>query len=186
MKRLFVICLLVLLLVGCEKSDHSVNGVISLRNRVLQGKECRFTSNVTADYGESTYTFKLACIREQSGDMVLTVIDPESISGITAKISRETGKLIFDDKVVAFALVADDQLTPICCPWLFMESLLGGYIAATGKADEGTRIQIDDSFSGVQFSMDIWTGENQQPTRAELIWNGRRILSMDIDDFEIV
>lgn len=186
MKRLFFVCLSVMFLLGCGNTRSCVDSVVELRNRVLRAEGWAFTADITADYGDSIYTFKMKCEQEASGDMVVEVIAPDSISGIKAQISKGSGQLTFEDMTLAFAMVADEQITPISMPWLFMKALCGGYISTAGNDGSGIHAQIDDSYSGQQFTMDIWAEGDMTPQRAELIWNGKRILSMDIAEFQIV
>ena len=163
-----------------------VEQVVDLRNKILRCQECKFNAFVTADYGDSTCSFTMQCTKDSEGNMNMVVLEPETISGITANIKAGRGQLTFEDKALAFELVADGQITPISAPWLFVDALSSGYINICGKDEEKIRAQIDDTFSGVQFSMDIWLKEDLIPIRAEVIWQGRRIMSIDIDDFTIV
>lgn len=183
MKRLLIVCLIVILLTGCGGENAFINQAIDLRSRISESNECSFLAVVTADYGDSVYTFSMDCKREHDGSMTMTVTAPDTISGITAHISKGTGQLTFEDKALAFEMVADGQITPVSAPWLFMEALSGGFISTCGKDGAGMRIQIDDSYAGMPLDVDIWTGEDQLPVRAEMIWQGRRIVSIDIKDF---
>lgn len=186
MKRLFAVLSVVLLLAGCSAENVLINRAVALRDSILRSSECRFHAAVTADYGDSTYSFGMDCQVDSEGTMSITVTEPDTISGITARIRKGTGQLTFDTEVLVFELLADGLITPIGAPWLFMEALSSGYISTCGKDGDGIRIQIDDSFADTQFHVDIWTGADATPRRAELIWQGRRIVSIDINDFVIV
>ncbi len=186
MKRICAICLLLVVLTGCGAGNGEVGQASVLRQTILEGKECKFHGEVTADYGDAAYSFGMDCVRDNSGSMEITVTAPETIAGITAKIQGSTGQLTFDDKALFFELIADGQITPVCAPWLLMEALCGGYISSCGQEGKGIRIQIDDSFSDTQYSAEVWTDEKQLPAYGEIVWQGRRILSIDISDFVIV
>ena len=160
--------------------------VMELRTAIAGCNEGGFGAVVTADYGESTYTFSMNCQYDGKGNMNLSVTAPETISGITAKIGQGTGMITFDDQALVFEMIADDQISPICAPWLVMEALTSGYISACGMDGEYVRVRIDDSFAGAQFSVDTWISSDNQPVRAEILWQGRRILSIDINEFVIV
>lgn len=186
MKRVFALLLSIVLLSGCKSEDDLIGQVVDLRASIAGCTECNFSAVITADYGEATYTFGMNCCYDGGGDMKLSVTAPESISGITAQISQGTGKLIFDDQALVFEMIADGQISPICGPWLVMEALCSGYISICGTDGEYIRAQIDDSFAGAQFHVDIWINTDKQPVRAEIVWQGRRILSIDINEFVIV
>ena len=186
MKRLLAVVGLMAFLTGCGAENSSIDGAVSLRNSVLRCNQCSFNAQVTADYGDSLYTFGMDCEFDSERNMSVTVTAPETISGITARVSKGTGQLTFDDKALTFALLADGVITPISVPWLFMEALTGGYISACGKDGAKVRIQIDDTFSEAQFHVDIWTKGDGTPERGEIVWQGRRIVSIEIKDFVIV
>ena len=87
---------------------------------------------------------------------------------------------------IHFALIAEKQLSPICAPWLFVETLSSGYISKSGKDGDHIRTQIDDSFAGEQLHMEVWTEVSGKPIFAEIVWREKRILSITIDDFKLL
>lgn len=185
MKRIPITILLSLFLFGCGSKTNS-NIVISTRAAIHNSEKCSFYASVTADYTDQAIAFKMNCLRDNTGSINVTVTEPESISGITGRICDGSGQLIFDETVLAVELVADGAVSPIATPWLFMEALLSGYISYSGPDGDLVRTRIDDTYSGVQYSMDLWQDNKGTPVRAEIIWEGRRILSIDIDGFTML
>ena len=155
---------------------------MSLRSRLLAGA-VSFDVEITADYGDDIYTFTLNCQSDTQGQVSFTVTEPESISGIAGTIDAFGGKLRFDDKVLAFPLMADDQLSPVSAPWILMRTLRSGYLTAAGKEGDLLRLSIDDSYDDDALHLDIWLDESDHPVRAEVIWQGRRLLSMQVKNF---
>lgn len=187
MKRLLTIFLTtIVLFTGCADSRDGMNGFVAFRDKMLKGNGCSFETTVTVDYGNSFSSFDLVCKTDNVGDMALTVTNPDSISGISCKISGGKGQLTFDDKAVAFEMLANGQITPISAPWLFIKALRGGYISSCSEGEMETIIRIDDSFGDVPFSVDVRVDETFLPKAAEIIWNGKRIVSMEISSFIIV
>lgn len=186
MRRLPVVFLLVIFLSGCNKSESKLNRAMKLRDAILKCESCSFTTVITADYGDKIHTFKMSCTTGSDGDMTFEVIEPGTISGITGSFSKDTGMLTFDDQVLMFEMLADDQITPISAPWLMMQTLKSGFINACGQDGQNLRIQIDDSYYGDSLHADIWVDENNSPIRAEFLWRGKRIVSIDVADFLIV
>ena len=117
--------------------------------------------------------------------MQFTVTDPDSISGITGQISKEKAALTFDDRVLVFPKLADDQVVPVTAPWIFINSLKSGYLTGCGKEDEGVCIYIDDSYEDNLLYLQIYTDESSIPIRAEIIYKDRRILTVDIKNFTL-
>lgn len=155
---------------------------LTLRKR-LQQSSCSFNAKITADYGDMIHVFDLHCQMEQDGSLAFTVLEPESIAGITGVIEAGDGKLLFDDTVLAFELLADGLVTPVSAPWIVTKTLRGGYIHASAKTADGTKLVIHDTYEEYSLQLDIWLDAESTPTAAEILWEGRRILSLIISDF---
>ena len=173
---------LVFLFVGCAKTDGT-GPALSLRERLLQSKGCRFEVVITADYGDRIYSFTMNCITDCDGNVSFTVSEPESIAGISGIIDSEGGKLTFDDKLLAFPLLADDQLTPVSAPWLMMRTIRSGYISAGGEDGDQYKIQMDDSYEEDPLRLEVWLNQDNTPVHCDFIWKNRRFLSAKINNF---
>lgn len=158
---------------------------MNLRAELLSSG-CSFDAEVTADYGDKAYTFTMACQCDAQGRMSFTVSSPESISGITGILSQDEGALTFDDVVLAFPLLADGQLSPVSAPWTFTNSLRGGYIRAAGEEEGLLRLTIDDSFDEDSLQLDVWLDSEDRPVRGEIVYAGRKILTIQISNFHIL
>lgn len=182
MKRLLAVVLLLLTLSGCSVMQSEMDKAMDLRTRLLGGG-CAFDVTVTADCVQKVYTFGMNCVFDSNGTMTFQVTEPETISGISGSISNEGAKLTFDDQALLFEAIADGQITPVSAPWLLVRTLRSGYLKGSGKYDGGIYIQIDDSYENDALHLDIWTDESNVPVRAEIQWQGRRILSMSVENF---
>ncbi len=186
MKRWLVVLLLVGLLSGCGSVNGHMDQALKLRNTLLGGNECTFDAVITADYGDKIYNFTMKNTVDANGNLTFEVISPDSISGITGRIQDEKGALTFDREVLAFSLMADGQITPVSAPWIFIKTLRSGYISACENLDSGIHLQIDDSYDEDALQLDIWTDANNMPIRSEIFYKGRRIITLDVDNFTIV
>ena len=185
MKRAVVILCMLFLLAGCNK-DSALDKAMTIRERLLQSEGCSFDAVITADYGESLYTFTMQCQTDAQGTLKFTVTQPETIEGITGSVSAEGGRLTFDDQVLAFQTMADGQVTPVSAPWLFIKTLRSGYLTACGQDGEYIKIAIDDSYQENALHLDIWISEDECPVRTEILWKGCRVLSLEIKNFVYV
>lgn len=182
MKRLiFVLCVAVLLS-GCCSVDV-MDDALRLRTGLQNSQMCSFEATIIADYGDSAYRFVLDCVANQAGDMTFTVKEPESISGITGKLSRDGGNLTFDDVALYFPMLAEGLITPVAGPWTFLSALSSGYIQSTGSDGAYTRVMIQDSYQDNALSVDVWLSQDIVPVQADVIWEDRRIVSMQIRNF---
>lgn len=185
MKRLLCLIVVFTFLCGCQ-GESQLNEAYTLRQKLLAGNGCTFVSEITADYGDVLYQFTMACQADKQGNLAFTVMAPESISGITGTVSETGGHLTFDGTALAFAPIADGQVTPVTAPWLFLKTLRSGYIASCSEGKETTYLQIDDSYADNALHLDIWLDADSVPVRAEILWEGRRILSIAVREFSIL
>ena len=181
MKKLVAAFMVLFLLCGC--SNSGINSAIDLRGKLLSGNGCEFQARITADYGDKLYSFTMNCKADATGRVDFTVVEPESIAGISGNLSSDGGNLTFDDQILSFAMIADGQITPVTAPWLFIRALQSGYIKGCGTTENGMHIQIDDSYLEDAMHVDIYTDQNEIPIRTEFLWRGRRILSMEMETF---
>ena len=182
MKRIFLISLLILLLSGCTNSSE-LSKVMSFREEILKSKGYTFCANITADYGDAVYAFSVDCTFDQSGAMTFTVCSPDTLNGITGTVSAERSALTFDDEVLLFALLADDQLSPISAPWIADKALRSGYIQSCGIDGDNIKIILDDSYDANALQVEYWVTKDMMPVAADISWQNRRILTMQIVSF---
>lgn len=178
-------CVLLLFLCGCSQSENCLNKGLELRSKLLQ-TACSFEARITADYGETVHQFTLQCTAHTDRSVSFTVIQPESISGITGTLSELAGELTFDGAALAFPLLADGELSPVSSPWIFINTLRSGYIRSGGMDGGEIRLTIDDSYEEDALQLDIWLDGQELPKYVQILWQGRSILSMDVCNFTFV
>ena len=149
-------------------------------------QRCSFTAEITADFGDKTYTFTMGCTSDPDGTMSFIVLAPESISGITGKLTGASGYLTFDDAALAFPLLAEGELSPVTAPWLLANTLRSGYLASAGEDGAHRHLTLHDSYETDALQVDVWLDSNGIPQHGEFLWRGRRILSLHIKDFLLV
>ena len=170
---------------GCGGKDAELKRAMDLRAKLLAS--CvSFDAEITADYGNEIHNFSVYCEGDSQGNLGFRVTAPESIEGITGRIENKEGKLTYRDTVLAFPLLAEDQLSPVSAPWVFYTALRGGYLTSAGMEDDLLRLTIDDSYEEDALTVDIWLDEADNPVRAEILFDGRRILTMTIENFQIL
>ena len=184
MRVKFVALLCVTLLFsGCKGQADPMDKAIALRNRILENKGCSFQASISADYGEKVYEFSMDCRTNKAGDLTFTVTEPTTIAGIQGKIRHDGGALTFDDKVLAFQTIADGQITPVTAPWLLMKTLRSGYMKGCTSDEDGFQITINDSYAEDAFYLNIWVNRAHLPVACEIFWEGRRILTVKVENF---
>ena len=106
MKRWILVLLMALLLTGCGTQKEELDQAMALRAKLMSAAGCSFDADITADYGAALQRFSVSCKADYQGNLTLTVNEPESIAGISGKISAEGGALTFDDKPSAASRLA--------------------------------------------------------------------------------
>ena len=186
MKRAVSWVLALLLLTGCSSGHQAIDRALELRSRLQGGSGCRFTAKITADYGDTIQYFTVDCKGDDRGGLEFTVKSPETIAGICGSISEDGGKLTFDDVALAFPLLTQEQISPVSGPWIFLRTLRGGYLTNAGEDNGLLRVTIDDTYEEDALKLDIWLDGENMPVRAEILYDGCRILSLEVENFEIL
>ena len=169
-------------LFGCKGSNDCLDQAVSFRNRLLESNGCSFRSEITADYGEKIYSFSMACESDSAGNVTFEVTEPDTISGICGKITSQGGAITFDDQILSFQSLTDGQITPVNAPWLVIKTLRSGYIRSCAEKDDGIEITVDDSYAEDSLRL-IISLEDDLPDECEIYWKGRRILTVNIEEF---
>lgn len=172
-----------LFLTGCQNSNKAMDRTVAVREALLSAQGCTFDAIITADYGETLHVFQMNCQCEADGDMNFTVTYPESISGITGHVRQDSAGITFDGHVLAFEKLADGYISPVSAPWVFLKTLRSGYIRSCSQEDNKISAVIDDSFADDALQLHISFDEHDIPTNAEIIWQNRRILSLEISNY---
>ncbi len=186
MKKLALAVVFGIFLTGCSGQDRDLQRGMELRAAVLKAQSCSFDAAVTADYGDAVYTFTMACQGDGQGDLDFTVTAPETLEGITGRITGSGGSLCFEGVALELELLADGQLTPVSAPWILLKTLRGGYLAAAGEEDGLLRLTIDDSYADDALHLDIWLDAGDVPVRGEILYGGRRILTVDVENWSLL
>ena len=181
MKLIFAVLVFLPFLTGCKNS--ALEQAMELRSQLLKAGSCSFAAEVTADYGDKTYAFSMDCQSDDQGALRFTVVRPDSIRGISGIIRGTRGSLTFDDTALEFPLLADRLLTPVCAPWILVKTLQSGYITSAGNDGDMIRVSIDDSFDDDALQLDIWLTEGNVPDHADILYRGRKYLSMVVSNF---
>lgn len=176
--------LLLVMLTGCSQTQNRIERAMALRTKLL-GAECAFAVCITADYGNTVYTFRMDCTGDVQGNMVFTVTEPETIAGIGGTLTGEGGNLTFEEAALGFDLLADGQVSPVSAPWLLLKTLRSGYLTSAGEDGELLRVTIDSSYEEDALQVDVWLDDQNLPVCAEIAYGGRRILTLEIEDFQI-
>lgn len=174
--------LLLVFLLGCSGADPAMEEALELRSRLLAASAISFEAEIGADYIDSIEQFTLDCAFDGTDRMTFTVTEPSDIAGLSGSCTGTEGTVEFDDTVLAFPLMADGRLSPLAGPWVLVKALKEGAIIAVSKEGELLHVTVDDSYADDALTVDVWI-EAGEIEEAEIAWEGRRCLTMDVDGF---
>ncbi len=183
MKKLAVFVICILMLCGCRSDNKTMDEAISFRQKLLSSSQCTFECDITVDYGDAMHLFSIECKFDDQGTLFFEVLKPERIFGISGTVRAKGGELTFDENALAFPLIADGYISPVSAPWVLMKALRSGYIDSCGKDADGLYLLLNDSYEENPLQIEVFTDTQCVPYRAEMIWKGRRILTMDVVNF---
>ncbi len=173
--------LLLVFFLGCSGRDPAMEEALALRSRCLAGN-VSFEAEIRADYITNIESFTLECSFDETGEMTFSVTEPDDIEGIRGTVTGTEGTVVFDDMVLGYPLLAEGRLSPLAAPWVLVKALREGCILAVGQEKELLHLTIDDSYADNALTLDIWL-ENGQVEEAEIAWEGRRCVTMTVEDF---
>ena len=185
MKKTALSLCLLLLLTGCTRTDRDLQRAMDLRENLLGSESCSFLCQITADYGDSLHKFSVDCQGDRQGNVHFTVTEPETISGITGMISDRGGEITFDNTALQFGLLTDQQLSPVSGPWIFLRTLRSGYLMNAGMEEDLLHVGARDTYEEDALLVDLWLGPGDLPQRSEILFRGRKILTLQIEDFRM-
>ena len=173
--------LLLVFFLGCSGRDLAMEEALALRSRCLAGN-VSFEAEIRADYITNIESFSLGCAFDEKGEMSFTVTEPDDIEGIQGTVTGTEGTVVFDDMVLGYPLLAEGRLSPLAAPWVLVKALREGCIIAVGQEEELLHLTVDDTYADNALTLDIWLEEGQVE-EAEIAWEGRRCVTMTVEDF---
>ncbi len=183
--RKWVIMLAICLLCGCSAGDQGMERALEARQRLLSAKGCSFSCRLSADYGQEVYTFDLQCTMDSEGALTFQLVEPESISGISGRVSAGEGALVFDDTVLALPPLAQGQLPPVRGPWILLNAFRSGYISSCSLQDSCLQLHIDDSYANSAVAVELWLEEDIL-VHGEIFWQNQKVLTLAVTDFRFL
>lgn len=144
--RKCLVCVLMttLLLAGCGKAggNEAEELALAIRGEYLAMDECALQASVTADYGQRVYQYEMAAA-VSGEETILTLSAPETVAGLTARITGEDSLLEFDGVSVETGTLDSQGLTPVSALPALLEAARSGYITACTLEEDGALLRVD-------------------------------------------
>lgn len=185
---------LCLLLAGCGEAGPASADQLALdmRGTYLAMTGCEATLEMTADYGQRVYEYTLFLSYEKEGETSLTILAPEEVAGITARISSEGTALEYDGVRVETGPMDDQGLSPISAVPVLLETITQGFIAETSVEawGEGESLVVTcrdpDGEVGVGREIGLWFDtEDFSLLQGEILSDGYQVIRCTVQDFSM-
>ena len=183
MHRLWLcVPMIALLLAGCGRLEVSEAEQLALeiRGEYLELERCSASLEITADYGQRVYQFKMDA-QVQGEDAVLTLTAPETVAGLTARWAGEAGTLEYDGVAVETGSLDPEGLDPVSAFPVLLEAARSGYLTACALEEDGAVLRVDcgdpAGTPGQGTETTLWVdGETGALLRGEIRVDGFRVI----------
>ena len=180
MKRLIIpFFLCVLLLTACGRTRRE-GDYRAFAERLNSLESLSFTAQVRAEYEHKTARFGLAYEEDGEGGRV-TVLAPELIRGVSARVKPGSSTLEYDSVVLDTGSLDSFGLSPLSSLPAMLRAMRQGHVDCIWEEDGKTAVTLeaDDALRCT-----VWFSEpDMRPMRAELITDGRVTVFVDISDW---
>lgn len=176
---IFVLC------TGCASENRELEQATTLRSRLQQSDGCSFQAEITVDQGETLLSFTLDCTGSTDGDLSFSVVKPETITGIRGTVSRDGKDLVFTDTALHIPM-PEEAPSPVTGPWIFLSTLMKGYVTSACNEEDLVRISARHTHQEDALHLDIWLNGDGLPVYADVLREGKRILSLEVRNFQIL
>lgn len=189
--RKCLVCVLMttLLLTGCGKAGGSEAEELALaiRGEYLAMDNCAAQAAVTADYGQRVYRYEMA-VSVTGEETLLTLSAPETVAGLSARMTGEENLLEFDGVSVETGPLDDSGLTPVSAVPALLEAAKSGYITACALEEDGSVLRVDcgdpAGSPGTGAETALWfDAATHALMRGEISSDGFRVILCEFSDF---
>lgn len=189
--RKCVVCVLMttLLLAGCGKAgvSEAEELALTIRGEYLAMESCAARAAVTADYGQRVYQYEMT-VSVNGEETTLTLSAPETVAGLTARLTGEENLLEFDGVSVETGPLDDDGLTPVSALPALLEAARSGYMTACALEEDGALLRIDcgdpEGTPGAGTETALWFDASTHAlTRGEISVDGFRAILCEFSEF---
>ena len=193
-KLLCCVLMMTLLLTACGGGGGGSEAeklALQVRGEYLSMTGCSGTAVVTADYGQRVYRYELQFAADGDGT-VLTLLSPETVAGITARLSGTEGSVLeYDGAVLETGPLDESGLTPVSAVPAVLTAVREGYLdACTLEETEEQpllRLLVRDPENelGSGLETTLWFKvSDRKLSRAEICQDGVCIIQCEFSAFE--
>ncbi len=173
-----------LLLSGCGGENAASKDFEAFRQTLESMASITLNAKVSAMAGEQIFTCVLMYEWCREGDEALvTVIEPESVKGVKAKMTEGKWQLGYDTVLLSSPELERQSLAPITAPRRLVSAWLDSPLIAAGYEQHGEQKLVRATLSGEdegETVYELWfERETFLPIKAEIAENGQTVIKVD-------
>lgn len=182
MKRAGLLALMTaLLLCGCAEQTQRRE---SLEERQLLFSESgiSFDAEISADLGDEVFRCSLECTGTGE-EAELLIVEPELVSGVKARIASGDASLEYEGLELALGELSRGSMGPMQAAAALVMAMcsthIDGFFEEAGGELLGAQLYVDED----SYALVWYEAETLSPVHAELVCEGRAVISCEIDNF---
>ena len=180
MKRLIIPFFLCVLLLTARGRPRREGAYRAFAERPTRLASLSFTAQVRAEYEHKTARFALSYEEDGEGGRV-TVLAPELIRGVSARVKPGSSTLEYDSVVLDTGSLDSFGLSPLSSLPAMLRAMRLGHVDSIWEEDGKTVVTLEPD---EELRCAVWfSTPDMRPLRAELITDGRVRVYIDISDW---
>ena len=191
-KLLFCVPMMILLLSACTggaEGNEAEELALQIRGEYLAMSSYAGQAAITADYGQRVYQYELA-VAVDGEETTLTLSAPDTVAGITARVTGQDGQLEYDGLSVETGPLDPEGLSPVSAVPALLEGARSGYIVSCALEEDGTLLRMDcgdpEGTPGTGSEVSLWFDTSTHAlSRGEISVDGFRAILCEFTDFAI-
>lgn len=188
-RKLMLCVLMTTLLTGCgtAKVSEAEELALTIRGEYLAMEQCAARAFVTADYGQRVYQYEMA-VSVNGEETALTLSAPETVAGLTARLTETANLLEFDGVSVETGPLDGSGLNPVSALPALLEAARSGYMTACALEEDGTLLRVDcgspEGTPGTGTETALWFDASTHALiKGEISVDGFRAILCEFSDF---
>lgn len=189
-KLLFCVPMMILLLSACTggaEGNEAEELALQIRGEYLAMGSCAGQAAITADYGQRVYQYELA-VAVDGEETTLTLSAPDTVAGITARVTGQDGQLEYDGLSVETGPLDPEGLSPVSAVPALLEGARSGYIVSCALEEDGTLLRMDcgdpEGTPGTGSEVSLWFDTSTHAlSRGEISVDGFLAILCEFTDF---
>jgi hypothetical protein len=175
---LFSIC-------SCASGTTAENEIYKIQEELSSAGSFRFLADIRADYGERVYDYKVS-FEGLDNDGLITIIEPESVSGAAVRLSDEGTHLVYDNAEIYTGEILPDGLSPVDAVPTLINAWRSGLVTECVREKQGDTESVAALFRiSDEVNLRTWfDGDSHLPIYAEIYFNGYTVLSVTLYNVE--